>query len=110
MEFRASLKNIRMSPSKLEVMLRAIKGKTVQQAMDALHFSQKKSSRTVETVVRSALNNASQARGVNVDKLFVKMICVDKGFTRRWFMPRARGSSSRILKRHAHVTVVLDEL
>lgn len=110
MEFKASLKNIRVSPSKLEVVVSAVRGKGVQQALDALHFSQKRHAHTVEMVVRSALNNASQARGVNVDKLFVKKIAVDKGFTRRWFMPRARGSSSRILKRHTHVTVVLDEL
>ena len=108
MEFKASLKNLHVSPQKLRVLTDAVKGKKAQDAIDILHFAPRKWARTVENLIRSAVSN-SQGQGGNVDSLYVKNVLVDKAVTRRSFMTRARGGSSRLLKRHSHVTVVLDE-
>ena len=109
MDFTAKQKNIRVSPRKLRLVVDMVRGKPVQLALDTLDLHKKRWSLTVSKLERSALNNASQNRGTNVDALLVKSICVDKGATYKRFMTRARGGASRILKRTSHMTVVLGE-
>ncbi|MBF0103701.1 MAG: 50S ribosomal protein L22 [Deltaproteobacteria bacterium] len=109
MEFSSRQRNIRVTPRKLRLLIDLVRGKDVQVAIDQMQFNAKSKSNLVLKMIRSAVNNASQNRGVNVDKLFVKKILVDKGPTMKRFMPRARGGASTILKRTSHLTVILDE-
>ncbi|OVE80696.1 50S ribosomal protein L22 [bacterium K02(2017)] len=109
MEFTAKQNNIRVSPQKLRLLVDLVRGKNVQKAIDEMHFSTKKLSKTVEKLLKSAVNNASQSRGVNLDNLYVKRAFVGKGPTMKRFMTRARGGASNILKRSSHITVILDE-
>lgn len=109
MEFKARAVNMRVSQRKLGLLADFVRGKGVQQAIDSLRFNEKRWARKVLSVVQSALNNASQNRGVNVDRLYVKKVFVEKGPTLKRFMTRARGSASQILKRISHLTVVLEE-
>lgn len=109
MEAVAKLKNIRISPRKLMLVADVARGKNVQHAINALRFSSNRQAKDVVKLIRSAINNASQHRGVDVDKLYIKSIYVDKGPTMKRFMTRARGSASRILKRISHLTVVVAE-
>ena len=109
MEFIARQKNIRVAPRKLRLLADLIRGKGVQMAIDDMNVSSKRWSKQVSKIVKSALNNASQNRGVNVDNLYVKRVFVDKGPTMKRFMTRARGGAATILKRMAHLTVILDE-
>jgi len=60
-------------------------------------------------LVKSALVNATQAKGVDVDNLYIKELRVDGGPSMKRWLPRARGSASKILKRTSHITVVLGE-
>lgn len=110
MEAVAKLKNIRMSPRKLRLVADAVRGKPVQRAIDDLSFSTNTMSVQVVKLIRSAINNASQNRGVNVDNLVVKKIYVDQGPTFKRIMTRARGSADQLLKRSAHLTVIVDEV
>lgn len=109
MEFSARKKNLRVSPRKLRLLVDVVRGRDVQNAIDSLRFSERRWSREVVMLIRSALSNATQSRGVNVDTLFVKKIFVDQGPTIKRFMTRARGSGAGILKRTSNLTVVLDE-
>ena len=109
MEAVAKLKNIRMSPRKLRLVADAVRGKPVQSAIDDLSFSTNTMAIQVVRLIRSAINNASQNRGVNVDNLVVKKIYVDQGQTLKRIMTRARGSADQLLKRSAHLTVIVDE-
>jgi large subunit ribosomal protein L22 len=106
----AKLKNIRVSPRKLRLVIDVARGKPVQRAIDDLRFSKNQMAGDVVKLIRSAINNATQQqRGVNVDQLIVKTIYVDQGPTLKRFMTRARGSAARILKRMSHLTVIVDE-
>lgn len=109
MEFTARQKFLRVSPQKLRLVADVARGKGVQKAIDQLRFNDKKWAKNVLQLIESAVNNASQHRGVDVDKLVVKRIFVDQGPTMKRFMTRARGGASRILKKTSKLTVVLEE-
>jgi large subunit ribosomal protein L22 len=106
---RAVRRNLRVSPRKLRLLANLARGKDVQTAIETVRYSNRKLAVEVVKLIRSAVNNATQKRGVDLDKLYVKNICVDQGPTLKRFMARARGSGARILKRSAHLTVVVGE-
>lgn len=107
--FRASVRNLRVSARKLRLLVDLVRGKDAQQAIDIIRYSGRKLSDQVVKLIQSAVASASQARGVNVDRLYVKKIVVDKAVNQRRFMARARGSADRIIKRSAHLSVLLDQ-
>jgi large subunit ribosomal protein L22 len=105
----ACRRNLHVSPQKLRLIIDLARGKGVQQAIEAVRYSNKRMAVEVVKLIKSAINNATQVRGVNVDRLFVKTIAVNQGPTLKRFMPRARGSGDKILKRSSHMLIVLDE-
>jgi len=109
MEVKAIAKYIRVSPQKVRLVANGIKGKKVEEALNLLKFTPKRSARIIFKVLRSAVANAEQNPGIDVDTLYIKGIFVDQGPTLKRFRPRAMGRATRILKRSSHVKVVLDE-
>jgi len=105
----ATLKYLRMSPRKVRVLAKAMSGVTVGKALDYLNFSQKRAAAPLIKLLKSAIMNASQEKGVDVDKLFVKEMLVDGGPTIKRWQARAKGSASPILKRTSHVQIMLGE-
>ncbi len=105
---KAILKNYRQSPRKVRLVADVIRGKKVAEALAMLKFVDKRAAGPFAKVVASALANAVQA-GKQPEKLFVKSVSVDKGTIIKRFMPRARGSASRINKRNSHISVELGE-
>jgi large subunit ribosomal protein L22 len=105
---KAFLKNYRQSPRKVRLVADVVRGKKVNEALATLKFVDKRASGPFAKVLESALANAVSA-GKSPDRLFVKKVSVDKGVTIKRFMPRARGSASRINKRNSHITVELGE-
>jgi len=103
---KAILKNYRQSPRKVRLVADVIRGKKVNDALSALQFVEKRAADPVAKVIRSAVANATQA-GSNPATLRISHVSVDKGVTLKRFMPRARGSASRINKRSCHITVTL---
>jgi large subunit ribosomal protein L22 len=103
---KAILKNYRQSPRKVRLVADVVRGKKVVDALNALQFVEKRASEPFAKVIRSAAANAAST-GEDVSKLVVKKVSVDKGTTLKRFMPRARGSASRINKRSSHITVEL---
>jgi large subunit ribosomal protein L22 len=103
---KAILKNYRQSPRKVRLVADVIRGKKVNEALNSLRFVEKRAADPVTKVIRSAVANAVQA-GNDPATLRITHVAVDKGTTLKRFMPRARGSASRINKRSSHITVTL---
>ena len=108
-EVKAVLKFTRISPQKVRKLVDAIKGKPAEAAIDMLKFMPQKGAAIVEKVLRSAVANAEQNHNLDVDTLIVKNVMADQGPTLKRFRARARGRGTRILKRTAHITVVLSD-
>jgi large subunit ribosomal protein L22 len=74
-----------------------------------LKFMPQKAAHIVEKIIRSAVANADQNMDIDVDSLVIRNIIADQGPTLKRFKARARGRGTRILKRTAHITVILAE-
>ena len=105
---KAILKNYRQSPRKVRLVADVVRGKKVDDALATLRFVDKRAAGPFAKVIESAVANAVQA-GKSIDRLFIKKVAVDKGTVLKRFMPRARGSASRINKRNSHISVELGE-
>jgi len=108
-ETRAIAKYIRVSPRKARLVAVNVKGLPVEDALNILRFTPKKAAGIIAKVLHSAVANAEQLPGVDVDSLFVKRITINEGPTWKRIKPRAMGRANRILKRTSHITVVVDE-
>ena len=107
---RASARAIRMSASKVRVVLDLIRGLDVVSADQVLQFTEREAARVVRKVLASAVANAVNNDGLDAETLFVRACYADEGPTMRRFSPRARGRATRINKRTCHITIVVDSL
>ena len=106
-EAKAIAKNIRISPQKLNLVAELIRGKKVAQAMADLEFSRKRVAQDVRKCVMSAVANAENNHGLDVDELVVAEAYVGKNMVLKRFAARGRGRSSSILKPFSQITVVV---
>lgn len=97
----------RISPQKARLVADQIRGKSVDQALETLTFSNKKAAELIKKVLESAIANAEHNEGADIDGLRVAKIFVDEGPTMKRIMPRAKGRADRILKRSSHITIVV---
>lgn len=109
MEAKATARYIRISPTKVRKVAVAVKGKPVEEALNLLGFMPQRSAGLLAKVIRSAVANADQEPGIDVDSLSISHIAVNQGPTLKRFRARAMGRATKILKRTSHVTVVLAE-
>lgn len=109
MEIKASVKQVRIGTLKAKPVVNLIRGKSVHDVTRILSVQNKKASQILKKLVESAIANAEQRKTVDIDKLYVKEIFVNRGPHRKSFMPRARGRASSIIKRSSHISIVLDE-
>ena len=107
METVAVLKRAGTCAQKARLVADQIRGLSAEAAIELLQFSPKKSAKLVKKVVDSAIANAQENNGVDLDDLFVKMICVDEGPVAKRFQARARGRANQITKRTCHILVKL---
>ncbi len=110
METSASLRGARISAQKARLIADQVRGKQVDKALNFLNFCEKKSARIVRKVIESAIANAENNEGANVDELRVAQIYVDEGMVMKRIMPRAKGRADRILKRTCHITVKVSDI
>jgi len=106
---QASLNYLRMSPQKVRLVVDLIRGRAVEEALNILTFSPKAAARPLGKLLKSAVANADQKGGLDLDKLVLKTATVDEGPTWRRWLPRAQGRATRIRKRTSHVTIILGE-
>ena len=107
MRVSATVKRLRMSPRKARLVADQVRGKPVERAINILNFSNRKGAALVRKVVESAMANAENNEGADIDDLTVAAIAVNAGVTIKRFRPRARGRADRIFKRTCHVTVTV---
>ncbi len=108
-EAQAVLRNLRVSPIKLNLVAELIRGKKVADALTQLTFSHKRIAQDVKKVLQSAVANAENNHNLNVDALVVKEAYVGKSITMKRFHARARGRGAKILKPFSHLTIVVRE-
>ena len=109
METRAYLKGTRLSPQKAGLVANAIRGKSVQEAMDFLVFNKQKGSAIIKKLLESAIANAENNDNSDIDLLSVKSIIVNQGMRLKRMKPRARGRADRIIKPTCHIEIILSE-
>jgi large subunit ribosomal protein L22 len=101
----AKLKGARISPQKARLVADQIRGKSVEEALNVLEFSNKKAAGIIKKVLDSAIANAEHNEGADIDELRVSSVFVDEAMTLKRIKPRAKGRADRILKRSCHITV-----
>ena len=106
---QATLRHARVSPQKARLVLNLIKGKQVEPALQILQFSPKKVARFTEKLLKSAIANARDKAGADVDKLWVTGGYVGPGSSLKRIMPRAHGRADGIVKRTSHITIFVGE-
>ncbi len=109
MEIKSTIRYIRISPQKAMLVADLVRGKAVSEALGILQYTPKKASRFIYNLINTAVSDADKKEGIDVDILYVKRICVDKGPMLKRFRARSMGRGTRILKRTCHISVVLDE-
>ncbi|HEY2989551.1 MAG TPA: 50S ribosomal protein L22 [Candidatus Binatia bacterium] len=109
METRAITRFVHLSPRKVRLVVDQIRGRGVEEALNALKFVPKRAAAIVAKTLRSAVANAEGTQSVDVDRLYVKRVEVGEAGIQKRFMPRAMGRATRVRKRQSHITVVVDE-
>ena len=107
MEAKAILRSARISPQKARLVADQVRGMPVAKAADLLQFSDKKAAALIRKVLWSAISNAENNLGADIDELKITSIMVDEGPVLKRFMARAKGRGTRILKRTSHIFVVV---
>ena len=109
MEVSASAKRLRISAQKVRLVAEQIRGKLVADALDLLSFSNKKASVLMRKALESAVANAENNEGADIDELRVSEVYVNEGMTMKRIRPRAKGRADRIFKRSSHITVTVSD-
>ena len=108
MRVQATARNVRVSARKVRLLLDELPGKNVDDASTILRYSGKPMAKIVDKVLRSAAANAENNYSLNPDSLVVAEAYAGEGPTLKRFKPRSRGRVSPILRRTAHITVIID--
>lgn len=109
MEAIAKLRAARISAQKARLVADQIRGKHVDEAVEILTFSQKKAAAIILKVLNSAIANAENNEGADIDELHVAEIQVGEGMTMKRFAARAKGRGTRILKRTSNIFIRVEE-
>ena len=109
-EATAVLRMVRTSPQKLNLVAQLIRGKKVATALADLTFSRKRIAGPVRKLLESAIANAENNHGLDVDALVVTQAHVGKAMVMKRWTPRARGRVGRIEKPFSHMTIVVREV
>ncbi len=109
MDARAYVKHVRISPRKVKIVLDLIRGKDASLAVAILENTPKAACPEVLKLLKSAMANAEHNFHMDADNLYVSECYVGPGATLKRFIPRAKGSGDRILKRTSNITVAVAE-
>ena len=105
----AKAKSIKTSMTKVNLVLKMIRGKRAENALNILAFSKKRISNEITKILKSAIANAENNHQLDIDKLIVKEATVGKSMVLKRFRPRARGRSGKILKPFSKVKILVQE-
>lgn len=108
-EAKAFAKYIRTSPQKLNLLAKQIRGKNAGRALIDLEFSKRRVSQDVHKLLQSAIANAENNHGLDVDRLVVSEAMVGKSIVMKRFRARARGRGASIEKKFSNMTIIVKE-
>ena len=106
---RAKLRGARIAPRKMRLVVDMVRGKPVQTALDILKLTNKKGAPILSKMINSAVANATSRATIDVDRLYVSEVFVNKGPVLRRYIPRAQGRAAPVIKRMSHIVVKLGE-
>ncbi len=109
MEVTAKLKGAPMSAQKARLVADMIRNMNVSKALDVLKFTPKKGAQLILKLLESAIANAENNDGADIDELKVGVIFVDEAATLKRISPRAKGRANRICKRTCHITIKVSD-
>ena len=104
----AKLSYARIPVQKACFVLDAIRGKDVTSAEGILTYNTRYASEVIPKLLKSAVANAENNKGMNASDLYIAECFATEGPTMKRIKPRAQGRAYRILKRMCHITIVLD--
>lgn len=105
----ATAKYVRISSRKVAIVANLIRGKNVDEAMAILQFTTKAGTEVLTKLLKSAIANAENTKGMDHSKLYIAEIYSNQGPTLKRIRPAAKGSAVRIRKRTSNTTIVLKE-
>ena len=105
----AKAKSLKTSITKVNLVLKMIRGKKAENALNILEFSKRRISNEITKILKSAIANAENNHQLDIDKLYVKEATVGKSMVLKRFRPRARGRSGKILKPFSKVKILVQE-
>jgi large subunit ribosomal protein L22 len=108
-EAMAVASQLRVSPRKLNLVAQMIRGRSAEKALIDLEFSTRRIAKDVKKVLESAIANAENNHGLDVDRLYVAEASVGKTLKMRRIRARARGRAAPIEKLFSQITVVVRE-
>src|SRR5512133_2313282 len=106
MQVNARLRNLRMAPRKVRLVVDLIRGLSVDAALQQLEFCNKAAALPVKKLLKSAIANAEHNHQLDASTLKIAKITVDAGVTLHRIQPRAHGSAAPIRKRSSHITII----
>jgi large subunit ribosomal protein L22 len=106
---KAHARHATLSDRKARIVLEQIKGKDVATAMSVLIYSPRYASDVIAKVLKSAVANAENNLGMDINKLYVQEVFANQGPTLKRIRPRAQGRAYKILKRTCHISIILNE-
>jgi len=109
MEVSSIHKYARISPQKCRLVADQIRGLPVEQALNILKFSKRRAAFMIKKTLDSAIANAENNEGADVDELHVSTISIDEGPRLKRMRARAKGRGNRILKRTSHIAVKVSD-
>ena len=110
MNATAKLSAARISAQKARLVAGQIRGKHINEAVEILSFSQKKASGIILKLLNSAIANAENNKGADIDSLYIAEIQVGEGVTMKRFAARAKGRGNRIFKRTSNIFIRVQEI
>jgi large subunit ribosomal protein L22 len=109
MEVSSKHKYARISPQKCRLVADQIRGLPVEKALNMLIFSKRRAAGLIKKTLDSAIANAENNEGADVDELRISVICIDEGPTMKRMRARAKGRGNRIFKRTSHLKVTVSD-
>jgi large subunit ribosomal protein L22 len=110
MDIKVKLNYLKIAPRKVRLVSDLIRGQRVDFAKSTLQFTVKKSAENILGLLNSGIASAKNNYGIEEDNLYISEIKVDEGPKLKRWIPRARGSASRIQKKTSHITIVLKQI
>lgn len=109
MKVHATLNNLRIAPRKVRLLTHALVGVDTREALIQLSKQVKKSAKPLETLLGSAIANATNNFGLDADNLYIQSIRVGDGLRLERWLPRAFGRATPLIRRGSNVMIILEE-